>query len=120
MADTLTAPPTLHLFVLSCFDEETGAATELAGVIGIEEGTDAPRSYLRLCPDPEGRDGGWRTRLSLAPLTAELLSLYLVDANGITWDIEEVVEVPAVGSLEAAVEAVYDEELAGYSEFEER
>ena len=96
-----------RVFVLLGQDPDTGAASAVAGVLGVGPGGAHALSWV---PYQE-RDGGWRERAAATADIPEALEHWLELADGIGWDLLEVAD-PATPDLRGDVEATLDELLA--------
>lgn len=96
-----------RVFVLLGQDPDTGAASAVAGVLGV-----GPAGAYELSWVPyQERDGGWRDRVAATAEIPEALEHWLELADGISWDLLEVAD-PATPDLRGDVEAILDELLA--------
>lgn len=96
-----------RVFVLLGQDPDTGAASAVAGVLGVRPGGAYELSWV---PYQE-RDGGWRERMAATADIPSALEHWLELADGISWDLLEVAD-PATPDLRGDVEAILDELLA--------
>ncbi len=95
-----------RLFVLLAHDPETGCATAVAGVLGLDDGV----HHLSWIPYQAGVEG-WRQRIVATTADmADALEAWAQLADGITWDLLEL-ETAGSPDLQGDGEADLDELL---------
>lgn len=105
-----------RVFVLYGFDETTACASRAVAVLGMEHSDGKEHSSLSWVPLEHESAALWRLRLAMnnQPLTGAV-DRWLEEANGLTFDLELVVEVARDADLASVVEAVVDRVLASGS-----